>query len=502
MKVIFCREEFGYSFEEFASLIFPDEIVEKEEVTDVLTRLKRANVISKVRVSKEGGFSKADLSDIDDDIADIVEIDPNSTKILYRFKFVGLIIVKSYILYSFPKYIEVNPKRNPTDNQKFEFKQIIKVIEKYSKSTREQAIYSLNDIDESVAYGDLSICLYLLEDYFQNGLYSNQHSIVEINGDGEILWDKTVNESFAFFSDNRPVYTDYFNRRSVVEDDNFIKKLHEVVLSRISETLELYGLLGLLDLTSTNFTDDRLTDLGDVDYILYMIESELSQVFNTRKQLLLRALYSYVSQKYEAERDEYASLFGTNSFHSIWEKACANVLNDKLDATIGGLGLNPTGKNINYTTKIKNIINKPKWSRNPKDIFETTTLIPDIITVVDNRLLILDGKYYNLRFSTKSIDGNPGVGDVTKQFLYALAYRELAYENNLQIVNYFLMPTENESVYDFAKVDMHMLNSLGLSSIYVAKLNAASIFQNYLNDSLDLDLLEKLKNKFDEDKSE
>ncbi|HFU4479752.1 TPA: hypothetical protein ACGPAV_002325, partial [Streptococcus suis] len=63
MKVIFCREEFGYSFEEFASLIFPDEIVEKEEVTDVLTRLKRANVISKVRVSKEGGFSKADLSD-------------------------------------------------------------------------------------------------------------------------------------------------------------------------------------------------------------------------------------------------------------------------------------------------------------------------------------------------------------------------------------------------------------------------------------------------------
>ena len=314
--------------------------------------------------------------------------------------------------------------------------------------------------------------------------------IFEMNGNGEILWDKTVNDSFAFFSDNRPVYIDYFNRRSVVEDDNFIKKLHEVVLSRISETLELNGLLDSLDLTLTNFTDEELTDLGDVDFILYMIDSELSQEFNTRKQLLLKALYSYVSQKYEAERDEYASLFGTNSFQGIWEKACANVLNDKLDITIGGLDLEPTGANTK-NTKIKNIIDKPQWIQNNKDVFETATLIPDIITVVNKRLLILDGKYYNLRFSAKSVAGNPGVGDVTKQFLYALAYREFADKNNLETVNYFLMPTENDTILNFAQVDMQLLNNLGLSSIKVAKLNAANIYQKYLDDKLDQELLSK-----------
>ncbi|HEM5489883.1 TPA: LlaJI family restriction endonuclease [Streptococcus suis] len=490
MKVIYCREEFGYSFEEFGNLLFPDEIVEIEEVTNVLTRLKRVNVISKVRAPKGTEITKADLSDIDNDAADIVEIDPDSTEILYKFKFVGLIIVKTYILYSFPKYIEINPKENPTDKQIAEFKQIIKVIEKYSKSTRKQAIYSLNEINESVAFGDLSVSLFLLEDYFQNGLYSHQHSIVELNGEGEILWDKTVNESFAFFSDSRPVYIDYFNRRSVVEDDNFIKKLHEVVLSRISETLELNGLLDLLDLTSTNITDVELTDLGDIDYILYMIESELSQEYNTRKQLLLKALYSYVSQKYEAERDEYASLFGTNSFHGVWEKACTIVLNDKLNVTIGGLGLEPIGENTK-NTKIKYIIDKPQWAKNKEDIFETATLIPDIITVVNNRLLILDGKYYNLRFSAKSVAGNPGVGDVTKQLLYALAYREFADKNNLEIVNYFLMPTENDTILDFAQVEMQLLNNLGLSSVKVAKLNAANIYQKYLNDELDRELLSK-----------
>lgn len=45
-------------------------------MTDVLTRLKRVNVISKVRSPKGTDLSKADLSDIDDDIADVVEIDP------------------------------------------------------------------------------------------------------------------------------------------------------------------------------------------------------------------------------------------------------------------------------------------------------------------------------------------------------------------------------------------------------------------------------------------
>ena len=106
-------------------------------------------------------------------------------------------------------------------------------------------------------------------------------------------------------------------------------------------------------------------------------------------------------------------------------------------------------------------------------------------------MLILDGKYYNLRFSAKSVAGNPGVGDVTKQFLYALAYREFADKNNLQTVNYFLMPTENDTILNFAQVDMQLLNNLGLSSVKVAKLNAANIYQKYLDDKLDQELLSK-----------
>ena len=254
--------------------------------------------------------------------------------------------------------------------------------------------------------------------------------------------------------------------------------------------MEENGLLELLDLTHINFTDANLVDLGDLDYILYVIESELSQEFNTRKQLLLKALYSYVSQKYVAEKAEFVTLFGTNSYHGIWETVCAKVLNDKLDVTIDDVSLEPTATNTKHT-RIKNIIDKPQWIQNEDKCIETATLIPDIITVINNKLLILDGKYYNLKFDTNIIAGNPGVGDVTKQFLYALAYREFAEKNNLVIENYFLMPTETETDLNFAHVKMNLLNNLGLSSVKVAKLTATKIYQKYLDQEVDMELLSK-----------
>lgn len=492
MKVIYCREQFGYSFAEFADLLNSNGSHNEEEVKSVLTRLKRVNVISKVKATGDNRLHKSDLSDIDDEEADIEDISPKTSEVLYKFKFVGVIVVKSYILYCFPKYIEFPIQATPTNNQFSEFKQIIKVIDKYSKSTREQIINSLNEIDESLVYGDLSLSLFLLEDYFQNGLYNQQHRVIEVNGDGEILWDKTVNDNFAFFIDNRPVYLDYFNKRNIAEDDNFIKNLHEVVLSLVSDTLESNGLLDLLDLTSINFTDDELTDLGDIDYVLYMIESALNQEFNTRKQLLLKALYSYVSKEYMAEKINYATLFGTNSFHSIWEKICSSVLDDKLDESIGSLKLQATGTNTS-NTKLKNIIDKPKWSDYKGNSRFVNTLIPDIITIVENNLLILDGKYYNLKLTKNEISGNPGVGDVTKQYLYALSYKEFAETNALTILNYFLMPTEGETKLNFGEVDIALLSNLGLSTIKVAKLNASNIYHQYLNNTIDKELLKKFQ---------
>ena len=60
-------------------------------------------------------------------------------------------------------------------------------------------------------------------------------------------------------------------------------------------------------------------------------------------------------------------------------------------------------------------------------------MIPDIVTINGNRLSIYDAKYYKIRLDDKGVDKQPGVGDVTKQYLYELAYKDFAKENNLII---------------------------------------------------------------------
>ena len=69
------------------------------------------------------------------------------------------------------------------------------------------------------------------------------------------------------------------------------------------------------------------------------------------------------------------------------------------------------------------------------------TFIPDIVTFYDNEFIILDAKYYKLKFDEKHLSGQPGLESITKQYLYELAYREFIKENHFKgVKNAFLLP--------------------------------------------------------------
>ena len=123
----------------------------------------------------------------------------------------------------------------------------------------------------------------------------------------------------------------------------------------------------------------------------------------------------------------------------------------------------------------------PQAVKNAKE-----TLIPDIITIVQedgaDQFIILDAKYYNIQLEKdKVLRGNPGVGDVTKQYLYQLAYRDFMSDHNITVVkNSFLMPTEKDDFVAKGTAKMEMLEALGLENIQIRLLPAKKIFECYL----------------------
>ena len=169
--------------------------------------------------------------------------------------------------------------------------------------------------------------LFLLKDYHEYGIYTNNEDIVEVNGEGEILWGKTIDESFAIIEDNRPYYMEMYTGKTVEDDMDYFKRLHECVITECSRQLHDAQLDTLFDIDTVELSEESLSNFGDKDYILERLHKELNIQFNTRRQILLKTIYTYISQdKRMLEENDGISMFGTTAYHAVWEKSvCCSI---------------------------------------------------------------------------------------------------------------------------------------------------------------------------------
>lgn len=474
MISVFVKEQKRYTLDELSSLLRCN----LEKIRTYIKILKQYGVIKAVKANK----IQRDMSDLNEQDIEIENTLDNNSDYYYVFTFVGVISAFGRILKCYPKYVSNDDEKYLTHH----LKNVLRVLQKHNSN--EQIIKMASDGDAGHSFNLLAVILYLLQDYYESGLYTNEVNVVETNGTGEVLWDKTINNSFVYLNDNRPYYMDLYTKKRVSNNNDYFRKLHEIVLSVCSKELLNAQLDELFGIEPIELTEDPLSYLGDTNDILYHIQMELNTQFNTRKQLVLKMMYVYISQESHLNDVEAFSIFGTNSFNLVWEKVCASVMNNQLDEPLRSIPLK--SNKFPQTKKLKSIIEHPKWSgRDNEGKFEKQakdTLIPDIISVVEQKddyiFIIFDAKYYNLKLDRNRLSGYPGIGDVTKQYLYQLAYKDLIADADIKsIKNCFLMPTDNVDVIKIGQVRMEMLESMNLENIQVRLLPAIEIYEHYLS---------------------
>ena len=465
----FVREQKRYTQKELCQILKCSE----EPAIPLIRKLKEFGVLKAVKASD---IQKNMTNLLEEDI-EVVDVEVGENEYLYVFTFVGVIVVAGRVLKCYPKYL-LNAKE-PTD----ELRKIIKVLEKYN--SKEQIVRMFNDSSESTSFNLLAVLLFLLQDYFENDVYTNTEDIIECNGSGEILWDKTINETFTLLSENRPYYIELQTRKRVTNDFDYFKRLHECLVTTASKELQDAGLLDLFEMTGVDLTDAELDDFGDKEYILYRIENELNTQFNTRKQLVLKTMYAYIDRKGSLYDAECLSLFGTNSFNLVWEKICADIMDNQLDVPLGILKLPvPLKEGYNKRRKLIELIEKPLWTITGKCAKDT--LIPDLVSICkvndQHQFIIFDAKYYNAKLELGAVPkGQPGIESVTKQYLYQLAFQKFIIDHGFATVkNCFLMPTENKKIEDRGEVSLEMLHALDLQNIKVRFLPADMAYEHYL----------------------
>lgn len=452
----------------------------EEKALKIIKRLKEYNVLKVVKANA----TQKELSELDVDDIEVADVSAGDNEYFYVFTFVGVITISGIILKIYPKYLLSGKNRLE------ELKIAIKVLEKYN--SRAEIVKMVNGTQDDSSFNLLAVMLYLIRDYYENGSYTNSQEIIESNGSGEILWDKTINETFTLISNNRPFYVDLLTKRRVNNDFDYFKRLHECVLTQCSKELESLEITELFDITPVEISDEGIEDFGDKDYILYRLQNEINVQFNTRKQLLLKTLYAYIDQDMKLEFSECFSMFGTNSFNLVWEDVCANIMNNQLDIPLGELRL-PKLLQQGYLPRQTMIeyIEKPKWKgvEDGQTTFVKVaekTLIPDLISIFNESgaytFFIFDAKYYNIKMEAdKPLTGQPGIESITKQYLYQLAYKDFVEDHGIHNVrNSFLLPTESGEIIFKGYASMKMLEDLGLQPIEIWLLPAHMAFDYYL----------------------
>ena len=190
----------------------------------------------------------------------------------YQFNYVGVIIIDDLVINCYPKYFpEINEKS---------FKQVIKVIKKYDSLQNEE----LTDI----SFNLISMMIFFLEDYYEYGVYSNIQNILEINGNGEIDWNRTINYTDPIIKNKRPYYVELYTKYKIDDLYDYFRLLHEYIITICSKKLEDLGLLELFDLTPVEISDKDQVDFGELNFILEKLEKELNVEFKINAHIFKR----------------------------------------------------------------------------------------------------------------------------------------------------------------------------------------------------------------------
>lgn len=495
MKVGYVREQKRYS----KNVLIEKFGLNNRSIIKFIEKLRLKNVLKKVN----NNIDQRNSIDWPDDDIEIEDYDFDDGNYLYLFTFVGVLTIDDIVILSFPKYLL-------TESEPFEeMKEVVKVLKKYN--SEENIVQSYNGFDEESEFNFLSVCLYLINDYHENGIYTNQKEIIETNGEGEILWENTINETVPLIIRDKPYYLELKTNNIDNDEMGYISRLHKCIITDCCKKLKEANLLELFEIDDLHLSDEELENFGEKDYMIYKLKSELNVQFITKKQILLKTLCMYLEHSKSFKEQFGLSTYGTTSFYSVWEKACASVFDNKLTTQLSKLDL-PSGLHKDYDSKKKctllKIIEKPIWtyfgSKN-KEHDAKDTLKPDLISIykVKKGLCfgIFDAKYYNLQLDKETLQNAPGVSDITKQYLYQMAYNDFISKHDFShITNAFLMPSEDDGCL-LGEVKMGILEGLScppLINIYVIRLSAKKIFRHYLrNEKINIQKLnihKKLEN--------
>lgn len=232
--------------------------------------------------------------------------------------------------------------------------------------------------------------IWIISDYFNNGLYQEIDKKYSQKGHGKINWKKTLNSEHYFEDDSVTFINPYYE--SSIQRSTLITELNNYCLHISFKYIGF--LFGKIFLPECNINEESIKD--NIQYYMDVINKELSKSFNDRKKTLLTNMKRILMMNFD-DSFEVQPTYGTRRYEYAWEKMVNDTLGSKID--------------------ISKFFPNAYWNIQGKVEEDKSKLRPDSILLNSNKVYILDAKYYKYGI-TGNISDLPHTDSIQKQITY------------------------------------------------------------------------------------
>ncbi len=305
--------------------------------------------------------------------------------------FVGLKYKKDQINVFLP--IGYNKQVFSTDDelsseQKIDLLLLLKTVALVKSLNNEKTDFGDNiGNNDEVPYNSL---IWIISDYFNNGLYQEIDKKYSQKGHGKINWKKTLNSEHYFEDDSVTFINPYYE--SSIQRSTLITELNNYCLHISFKYIGF--LFGKVFLPECNINEESIKD--NIQYYMDVINKELSKSFNDRKKTLLTNMKRILMMSFD-DSFEVQPTYGTRRYEYAWEKMVNDTLGSKID--------------------ISKFFPNAYWNIQGKVEEDKSKLRPDSILLNSNKVYILDAKYYKYGI-TGNISDLPHTDSIQKQITY------------------------------------------------------------------------------------
>lgn len=263
---------------------------------------------------------------------------------------------------------------------------LLSILKKFNKKKNSEESFERSQ--QSVLEFPIISYQHLILDYFSNGYYSEKEVDYSSANKGKINWKRTIQKKKPFLADDNAVYLDFIVKKNIINTNTILTRIHEYCV------YESFIKLGWL------YTDilpmQPLIKFNKKMFVAVLNEA-IAQTFNDNKKQLFIAMRNVVNSVNEGDTLSKECSYGTRSFEYVWERMIDYVFGE-------------SNKEVYFP--------KARWTLVGKtESIESSSLQPDTIIRTDDKIYIIDAKYYKYGMTGNPLN-LPASSSIQKQITY------------------------------------------------------------------------------------